>query len=670
MSGLSSIFDIGRSALFAAQRALSVTAQNVANVNTPGYSRQRTVLAAANPVDALPGQSGRGVSVVAVQRSVDAYLEGQLTTAYESVGRSEMFRAALLRVQGLFNDSASQGIGEALVRFFGAWDDVAAAPGEITARAALLASAQTLAQRLNQAQSDLAANRTAIDQQVRQTLTEINDRALQLADLNQQIVAAEARGQNANDLRDRRTVVLNELAERIEVTALEDATGSLTVFVGQGQTLVSGVVTYRLTDIVTGDNGSLHDVGYDSGGGMPVPITNLISGGRLKGLLDARDKTIPDVQRSLDVLAATVINEYNRIHRLGYGLDGSTGRDFFNPVTVTVSQKAANSGGASIGSGSVTANSLLTFHDYEIRFTSATAYSIVDATTGTTIKGNYTGTAIAAPTGDAPVSIVTSANDTVTVTVDGVASGTITLTGAAYTTGAALAAELQSKINADATLAAAGKSVVVVYDTTTSRFVITSNNATSSSSVNVTGGTARATLGLLTGTSTAASGTYGSPTTFTFDGLSATITGVPAAGDVFRVNSRTDAARNMTVALSDGNAVAAAATRAGVPQDGANAGALAALKGRALTPLGGATFSAYYATAAASFGAVAQRAARDADVQQALLEQLQAFRSEISGVSLDEELVAMMQYQRMFEAASRLIVLTDELLDSLLAIKR
>src|SRR5690606_3884876 len=124
-------------------------------------------------------------------------------------------------------------------------------------------------------------------------------------------------------------------------------------------------------------------------------------------------------------------------------------------------------------------------------------YSIVDRTTGSTIRGNYAGTAVSPPTADTPVTIVTGANDTLTLTVDGVASGTITLSGAAspglaYTSGAALAQERQARINADATLQAAGRTVTVTYDTTTSRFVITSNDTTASSAVTVTGGTARA----------------------------------------------------------------------------------------------------------------------------------------------------------------------------------
>jgi flagellar hook-associated protein 1 FlgK len=217
---------------------------------------------------------------------------------------------------------------------------------------------------------------------------------------------------------------------------------------------------------------------------------------------------------------------------------------------------------------------------------------------------------------------------------------------------------------------AAGKSVTVIYDTTANRLVITSNSTASSSAVNVTGGTARATLGLSSGTSTAASGTYGSPQTFNLDGISVTITGTPAASDVFTVNSWKDGARNLAVSLTDANKVAASSTSAGVPSNNQTAQAMASLKTKSLAALGSTTFSSYYAVTASNFGSTVQRADSDFRSQEILQGQLDSFRSEVSGVSLDEEMVNMLQFERAFQAASRLIVMTDELLQTLLDIRR
>ncbi|MBH0197155.1 MAG: hypothetical protein HP494_16575, partial [Nitrospira sp.] len=241
--------------------------------------------------------------------------------------------------------------------------------------------------------------------------------------------------------------------------------------------------------------------------------------------------------------------------------------------------------------------------------------------------------------------------------------------GRAYDSGAALAAEIQVQINADAALQAAGKTVAVAYDTTTSRFVITSNTAGSTSAVNVTGGSAAASLGLAAGVSTAASGTYGSPHTFNFDGVSVTISGTPSAGDVFQVNTYDDAAKDFAVALSDPSGVAASSLRAGIPGNNTNMLALVALQHRSFSNLGPGTLHDAYRNTAATLGVSAQAATRDTEAQEILRDQIETIRAQVSGVSVDEELVNMIKFQRGFEAASRLIRVTDEMLQTILSLK-
>jgi flagellar hook-associated protein 1 FlgK len=273
------------------------------------------------------------------------------------------------------------------------------------------------------------------------------------------------------------------------------------------------------------------------------------------------------------------------------------------------------------------------------------------------------------------VPIITGSNDTLTVTVDGVASGTITLTGAAspglsYSSGDALALEIQTRINADATLQAAGRAVSVVFDGTTGRFVLTSADSSVSSAVDVTGGTARSTLGLLSGTSTAATGTYAGPAVLNFDGLSVTITGTPAAGDVFRADSYTDGAKNVAVALASAASVAASSTRAGAPGNNTNALALVALQHRQFTGLQSNTLHDAYRRTAAELGVVIQTAQRNNDAQEILRDQIETIRAQVSGVSIDEEMINLIKFQRGFEAASRLIRVTDDMIETLLSLKR
>ncbi|MDH4153955.1 MAG: flagellar hook-associated protein FlgK [Nitrospira sp.] len=674
MVGLSSLFDIARSALTASQRALTVTGHNVANVNTPGYSRQEAVLAEQPPLHGQPGMVGMGVRATAIRRYTDFFVNKQLTAIEQNLGRLSVSKDELFRLQNLFSDSNNQGIAARLNELFRGLQDVSTTPGGLAARSVLLANAKQLASSLNQASADLISARQSLNFQVQQTVEEINSLSKQLATLNGQIVAAEVTGQSANDLRDQRDGVVNELAKRIDITTIEAKSGALTVFAARGQVLVDGATIRQLGAIEDPDNEGLFAVGYSTGGARPLSIDGLISNGRLRSLLDVRDITVKELEVSFDRLTATLTNAVNTIHRQGYDLDGSTGREFFGPGAITTSARAANQGAVAVNDSAVTANSLLTFHDYEIRFSSPTVYSIVDTTTGASIRGNYTGTSIVAPSADTPVTIVTGVNDTLAVTVDGVASGTITLAGAAspglaYSSGAALAQEVQAKINADGALQSAGKSVVVTYDVTTNRLVISSNNATSASAVNVTGGTARTSLGMLSGTGTASSGTYTSPMTVIFDGMSVSLTGTAAAGDVLEVNSYDDAAKHVAVALTDPSTVAASSTKAGPPGNNTNMLALVALQHRQFASLDGGTLKDAYRTAAANLGVAAQTADRETDAQETLKDQIETLRAQVSGVSIDEELVNLIKFQRGFEAASRLVRMTDEMFQTLLSLK-
>jgi flagellar hook-associated protein 1 FlgK len=673
--GLNSLLDVAKSALFTAQQALTVTGHNISNVNTPGFSRQEVILTEERPVDGSPGQVGTGVKIEQIRRAVDVFLNRELTKSQEGLGQFTVTSDELRRLESLFGDSRGQGLAGQLNEFFKALQDATTTPSQTTPRSVVIAKASALASTFRQINTDFTDTRRAVDVQIGVNISEINGLTKKIADFNTQIKSAEVSGQNANDLRDKRDLAVNELATRIEVSTLDRLDGTVSVFTARGLVLVDQETTRNLVGVESTDNHGLLDIGYDIGGNQPSIITDLIDGGRVRGLIDVRDGTIPSVQQGIDALAGSLLNEVNQVHRVGYGLDGSTGQDFFSGLSVTAKAPSTNVGTGSIGNGAVTAPSLLTFHDYEIRFSGGNNYAIVDATTGIGIKGNYTGTTIVPPTVDTPLNIVTGANDTLVITVDGTTSGSITLNGAAspgrpYASGAALAAELESKINADATLVAAGRQVAVVFDNTTNRLVLRSNSVGGTSSVDVTGGTARGGLGLSTGTSTAASGTYSGPQTFNVDGISVMVSGAPAINDVLSVNTRENAARDLAVALSDPSKVALSSTRAGVPGNNQNGLALVALQSKTFTGLNNTTLIDAYRKTATDLGVSSQVASQRLDGEEIRHEQLQNFRAQVSGVSLDEELVNLLKYQRAFEAASRMIVAADEMMSTLISLKR
>jgi len=463
VSGISNLFNIGSSALSAFQQSLAVTAHNMANVDTKGYSKQDAILAEASPINGRPGQIGTGVQVTAIQRNVDSFIDGQLLASREKLGQNDASNSALSDIERLFGDSNDQSLGTDLNNLFDAFQDVATDPSNVTARSALLSNAQTIVDRFHQADSTLATQRQSLDQEVGQTVTTINNLAQQVADLNDKISQAELSGQHANDLRDQRQRLVNDLGEQIGVTTLEGAHGQLSIFTGNGQALVDNTRAYALTGVPNAANSGFLDIQYQ-GGGSPVSISSVISGGRLKGLLDARDQTIPAVLNKLDTLASNLVTEVNTQHRLGVGLDGSTGLNFFNPAGVT--------------------------------------------------------------------------------------------------------------------------------------------------------------------------------------------------------------ARSIGVTITDGRQVAASDGAGGLPGNNVNALALANLQHKSISALGNATLNGYYQTAAAGVGSNAQQASQDLDAQQTLQDQLEAHWSEVSGVSLDEELVNMLTYQRAFQASSRVVVMADELMQTILSLKQ
>ncbi|MEP6932802.1 MAG: flagellar hook-associated protein FlgK, partial [Nitrospirota bacterium] len=185
--GINRLMDIGKSAMFTAQQAISVAGHNIANVNTPGYSRQQATLAENRPENGFPGQIGTGVHAESIQRSFDSFVEDQLVASRGRLGEFTASSSALARLEPLFGDGNDLGIGVGLNEFFGALQDVATNPNDLSARTVFLSKATALADRFNQSAADLTAGQEFLDRQVGQTVTDVNRLTSQIANLNKNI---------------------------------------------------------------------------------------------------------------------------------------------------------------------------------------------------------------------------------------------------------------------------------------------------------------------------------------------------------------------------------------------------------------------------------------------------------------------------------------------------
>ncbi len=326
MTDINSILGIARMALLGQQAAIDITGRNIANADTEGYSRQRVTFSSLDS-----NYFSSGVAGVDIERIYDRYLEAQLNTALQASGQWESQQSGLERIEILFDESSESGLSERLNEFWNAWLDLSnEASGEVQ-RSQLLVRSQELCSLFNSIAANLSQIQRDANAVTGDTIDSINQITKQVADLNGQIRQAELEGRDANALQDTRAQLLRDLSSLVDMNTYENTDGTVSVAMGSGMPLVSNTDAFQLS--TAAGVGSFQDdvVWLDSQGNATV-ITDQITSGELKGWLDIRDQTIPDIQTRLDSLAAGIIEEVNLLHASGIGLDG-TQNDFFTGST-------------------------------------------------------------------------------------------------------------------------------------------------------------------------------------------------------------------------------------------------------------------------------------------------------------------------------------------------
>jgi flagellar hook-associated protein 1 FlgK len=328
MSGIYGIMSLAGQALMTQQQAISVTSHNIANVNTPGYSRQRLRMTTNTPTDSAVGMMGNGVSGETIERIYDRFLNAQITEENQALGRWDAQKDSVELVEMIFNEVDGSGLSQAMNKFWEAWQSLTNNPSGTTERQILVTASQILTNTFNQLNSDLFQTQQNLDLAIQGTVADINRLSQQIADLNQKIISSEAGSSSANDYRDQRELVLKELSELIDINSFEDATGAVSVLAASGQPLVSGSQFWQLSTETNVDG--LQDVVWVAdAAGNTTNITTDISGGKLKGYLEVRDVIIDDYLNRLDTLAQTLITDVNTIHQSAFDLNGSPGLEFF-----------------------------------------------------------------------------------------------------------------------------------------------------------------------------------------------------------------------------------------------------------------------------------------------------------------------------------------------------
>jgi flagellar hook-associated protein 1 FlgK len=327
MMDIFGVLNMGSKALMVQQKGIYVTGNNIANVNTPGYSRQRLNMSTDVPINTGIGPVGSGVTANEIERVYQRFLGVQINNETQSLGQWEAHKDALERAEMIFDESGGYGLNQVMSEFWNAWQDLSNNPSGSVERTVLLAKSEMLAATFSKNYGDLQKIQRSIDSNIEGAVEEINRLSENMVDLNQKIIQMESGGHAANDYRDQRDLVLKELSELIDIDSFESANGGVTVSVGSGQVLVEGTHTYNLSTQV--NTSGLQDVTWVDSSNNPVIITGNISKGKLKGWMDARDIDIDNSLNNLDTLTQRLMVEVNTLHASGYGLDGSTGDDFF-----------------------------------------------------------------------------------------------------------------------------------------------------------------------------------------------------------------------------------------------------------------------------------------------------------------------------------------------------
>ncbi len=625
---MASVFNIGISGLVTAQRQLSTTSHNIANVNTEGFTRQRTDLTA------LPAQGsgglflGSGVQVQEVSRIADQFLVKQLQSANANEAKASSYAAFASRVDNLIGDGS---LTSSLESFFAAIQDVNGNPASISAREVLLNSAQTFASRFSDFEARLSATARDLNGQIQGAVDRINSLSEAIADINGDIVQAlgSGQGEQPNDLLDQRERLVSDLSSLVGVNTVVQDDGALNVFIGSGQLIVAAATALPLVTVPNPLDTTRLEVAT-SGGGASSIVSPLITNGELGAAFEFRADMLDPTRNAIGRLAAAVTISFNEQHREGFDLNDNFGLDVFALGTPQVNADPANTGSVTLALDTTDVASL-TAADYRLSH-DGVDFTLLNLESGATQTLSGAG----------PFNV-----DGLTITVSSPpAAGDVYL--------------LQP------TRAIARNMSVSVSNPR--EFALARPNRTSASLSNIGAAEISAPTvlditdpSLLTPTQIVFNDP---PSTFQFGGVGplipytsgadidlngwrVQISGVPEPGDTFTV------AANVGGAGDNGNGLLLGELQLTKIIDGSTA-----------------TYQDAYSQLVGKVGAKTQQQQLSRDALQVLQVNAQASRDSLSAVNLDEEAASLLRFQQAYTAAAQVISIANETFDSLLAAVR
>jgi flagellar hook-associated protein 1 FlgK len=635
---MSSILSVGQSALNAAQAGLVTTGHNIANANTAGYTRQVVEQQAAVGQDTGFGYVGKGTEVAGITRVYDQFLTGAVLTAQVNKGQSDSYYAQIQQVNNMLADSTS-GLTPVLQGFFSSAQSLASDPSSAAARQVMLSSANTLAGRFQDMNTQLAELRQGLNSEMQSSVSGINVYAQQIAKLNDDIAKAEANGNSPNDLLDQRDQAVMQLAKEVKVSVVRQGS-TYNVMIGNGQPLVVGAKNYNLSIAPSDTDSSRMEVAYTGGDGKKVLLAEKsITGGSLGGIIAFRANTLDAAQNQIGRIAMTVASAVNAQQALGNDANGAAGGPLFTMAKPVVTSSGRNSDPNATATASISDPSLLTGSDYQLKIDDASAsppaYSVLRLSDSKVFSGS-------------PASI--DGVDFGLGKTGGFANGDLflvrpTIAGASAAGGISVAITDPAKIaaaSAISTTAASGNTGTGVISAGTVASDI-GGNLRQPVTIKFTSATTYAVTG--TGAGLPATGlTYSAGADISYNGWTVQVSGNPASGDSFSIGP----------------------TPANSTADNRNLLAMAKLQTASTT--NGASFQGAYSQLVSQVGNKTRElqttsAAADAQYDSAL-----ASQQSVSGVNLDEEAANLLKYQQAYQAAGKVMKAADDMFQVLMSL--
>jgi flagellar hook-associated protein 1 FlgK len=390
--------------LTANQAIIQTTGNNIANVNTPGYSRQNAVL------ETVPGQFtgggyiGKGVALTSIQRTYSEFLTRQSALAGATSAGDSTRSDKLTQLESIF-PGGTDGLGATISGMLNSFSDVASAPTDLTARTVTLTQIDEAASRMRAASKSLDDLQSATAQEISQKVDAINTLAKNIAAVNDQIAKAQGTGQSPNDLLDQRDQLVRDLNQYVQTSTISASDGTVGIFIGGSQALVLGNAATSLSVTRDDFNDPLKTKLALTRSGQTVTLDeNTLGGGAVPGLLRFQNTDLVEGRNLLGRLTLAISTSMNDQQKLGLDLDGNPGGNVFTPTDLNTSgnilQPTAPATPNSAAAGNLTLNvsdtTKFVASNYDVVFSSANAGSITRRSDGVTTAFTFTpGTALA-----------------------------------------------------------------------------------------------------------------------------------------------------------------------------------------------------------------------------------------------------------------------------------